>query len=339
MKINGVLRRGFYVAVFAFMALLYLAVRFTESVVLKELSLKNLFLAVISGLSVLFCEGIRFYTTSRILKSKFISFIEAINISFVGMFFARLTPSGAGGEPFQIYLMSKRGVSSGEATAMILVNSVNSMVARVCLLIMVPIILLLYSSAGIEKALIGEALFLAFISGLIFISLLLYIFLHPQVITVTVQRIIKSFLRLRLLGTKRVESWLKSTEEFTEDFKKLSAKWNKKDWLFIIISFFLILLGWFFTALIPFHLLRGFKIPVTFPMVFLLTIIMRTTTDFIPMPGSVGVQEIGLIAFFKPMITTSYLWAFVFAWRVIFYYLPLILTSLVAVNNFLAVNT
>lgn len=41
-------------------------------------------------------------------KYKDFSFIEALKVAFVGVFFSAITPSSTGGQPMQLYLMSKR---------------------------------------------------------------------------------------------------------------------------------------------------------------------------------------------------------------------------------------
>ena len=50
-------------------------------------------------------------------KYKDFSFIEALKVAFVGVFFSAITPSSTGGQPMQLYLMSKKNISVGFGSA------------------------------------------------------------------------------------------------------------------------------------------------------------------------------------------------------------------------------
>lgn len=53
------------------------------------------------------------------VRSKYenFSFIEALKVAFVGVFFSAITPSSTGGQPMQLYLMSKKNISVGFGSA------------------------------------------------------------------------------------------------------------------------------------------------------------------------------------------------------------------------------
>lgn len=50
-------------------------------------------------------------------KYKNFSFIDALKVSFVGVFFSAITPSSTGGQPMQLYLMAKKNISVGFGSA------------------------------------------------------------------------------------------------------------------------------------------------------------------------------------------------------------------------------
>ena len=50
-------------------------------------------------------------------KYKDFSFIESLKVAFVGVFFSAITPSSTGGQPMQLYLMSKKNISVGFGSA------------------------------------------------------------------------------------------------------------------------------------------------------------------------------------------------------------------------------
>ncbi len=336
MKVNGTLKRGLLLAGLVFFILLFLALKFTDSFSPSELKPQYLVFSFISALLILLCEALRFFSVSKILKGKNLSFREALAISFAGVFWARVTPGGAGGEPFQLYLMSKKGVNTGEGTAMIFVNAILSVTMRVILLLMIPFLLMLYSIPDVKLNLVSESLFLALIIGIVVLGILLYILFHPQIIILIGNYLLSRRFTIRILTIKRTKMYLDFIKIFIDDFQNLSKEWNQIDLLNIISAFFLIFGGWMLTALIPYFLLKSINIATSFPLIFILTIISRALTDFLPIPGSIGVQELSIATIFKTLVPFNFLWSFVFVWRILFYYLPLIITALVSYSLFFA---
>lgn len=50
-------------------------------------------------------------------KYKNFRFLDALKVSFVGVFFSAITPSSTGGQPMQLYLMAKKNISVGFGSA------------------------------------------------------------------------------------------------------------------------------------------------------------------------------------------------------------------------------
>ncbi|MEE1318593.1 MAG: lysylphosphatidylglycerol synthase transmembrane domain-containing protein [Ruminococcus sp.] len=73
-------------------------------------------------------------------KYKNFSFLEALKVSFVGVFFSAITPSSTGGQPMQLYLMAKKNISVGFGSACMtqkfivyqIVTTVFSVIAVLC---------------------------------------------------------------------------------------------------------------------------------------------------------------------------------------------------------------
>lgn len=73
-------------------------------------------------------------------KYKNFSFIDALKVSFVGVFFSAITPSSTGGQPMQLYLMAKKNISVGFGSACMtqkfivyqIVTTVFSVIAVLC---------------------------------------------------------------------------------------------------------------------------------------------------------------------------------------------------------------
>lgn len=68
-------------------------------------------------LIVLACESIKYMMMMRHLGEK-VSFRHALSTAALGKYYDCITPSGAGGQPFQIYYLHSNGYSDGAASAM-----------------------------------------------------------------------------------------------------------------------------------------------------------------------------------------------------------------------------
>lgn len=79
------------------------------------------------GLGMMFlyvaCEAFSSYMTMRALKQP-VKFRQCCGYSFVGFYFASITPTSSGGQPMQLYYMTKDRMSVSSSSLTLLLNTI-----------------------------------------------------------------------------------------------------------------------------------------------------------------------------------------------------------------------
>ena len=146
-------------------------------------------------------ESLKYLLMMRSLKEK-VSFRIAFETAALGKYYDCITPSGAGGQPFQIMWLHRHGYSDGAASAMTITGYVT-MQAGFIILALVTFI----SARSVELEAIRYTAYAGLLLFSIIPSLLVLFSLMPH----TVKKIISG--AIRLCGKLRL---VKNTEETTE---------------------------------------------------------------------------------------------------------------------------
>ena len=79
----------------------------------------NLFWVIIAALAYEFNIVIDSFVTLVYIRSQYKDFryIDALKVALVGVFFGAVTPSNTGGQPMQLFLMSKKNTGVGFGSA------------------------------------------------------------------------------------------------------------------------------------------------------------------------------------------------------------------------------
>ena len=299
----------------------------TPQAVINKINYFYFLIALGASLGVIFFEVLRFLSITRIIKEVNFSVKESMAISLSGIFFARITPGGAGGEPFQLYMMNKNGIKPGKGAAVLIINGITSLVSRLVLLSLLPVVAFIIhlSIENISMTLIF------YFAGII---LSLFILTHPHLVSLALNLLLNNYLIKRLFGEKWVKNTIGVVIQFFADFRETSAQLKRRDWLFVSLSFTFIISGWIMTVLVPFFVLKGLNFNPPIFLIFTYTLITRSLTDFIPTPGSAFVQEAGIALIFNQLVGEDSLWLFILMWRIMLFYLPLLITGIFTIFHY-----
>ena len=124
-----------------------------------------------------FLSSIIFYIL-RLFKYKRISMRKCLKYSFIGFFFSYITPSASGGQPAQMYYMSKDGVKLGlSSLIMVLIT-----IAYKGVLVIMGLLLMAINSSTVFRyaGKLGWLLLLGFVLNILFIGALLYLLKRPD---------------------------------------------------------------------------------------------------------------------------------------------------------------
>ncbi len=261
--------------------------------------------------------GLRNYIVLRTFNKK-ISFLDALENNFFGIFFSFVTPMSIGGQPFQIYHLTQLGINSADVTNIVLSRTFGSL--------LVNFFIALCFLAEALRYLTNKSQILVISIGLL-ISIVLTVL---ALVAFLNAKFVAKFLSVLTKLTKS-EKIRKIEENAFEWISKMSAS-TKKLWtekLYVMILDML-LGALMFIFLIP--------IQLYLPLVYMtkrknvasyfgfvsLFILVNTTAVYIPTPGSSG----GIEGLYKIVLSNIYgsgtATSALLIWRLVTYYLPIV---------------
>ncbi len=264
-------------------------------------------------------DGIRLWLSTRAWKKK-ISFTDAMGTVLSGYFMAAITPFFSGGSPAQMYVLTRSGLSWGEAGSLMVITGV---LYQLSLLVMLFLLIFVFRIGFALHGFLLDLLYSFAVAYSILIALLFFLLLRPKVLYQLIgwgMRFVRRRFKRVKFSEEAVWEWV---GEFMVDFRRgftifIREKpqylaWNMGCYLcqylmlFSVAYIVLAALG-----AIPNYLqVLGAQIPLFYVF------------SFIPSPGASGGVEISIASVFAGLVGPEKLGMFVLLWRVITFYLQL----------------
>lgn len=257
------------------------------------------------------------------------SLIRCIQYSFIGFFYSGITPSATGGQPVQLYYMSKDGNRGSDSTVVLMTVAV---VYKFVLVILGAAILLfwyrpLYSELGKFFPLYLFGLLL----NVILVVVIAGIMLMPNIMLRCALFFEKLFVKMSIL--KPSEKRPEKIHEFIGSYQN-AVSWlrtHKGKLLFIVLVTFLQRCSVF---LLTYMVYLGFGLHGTGMMkVILLQAAVYIAVDMLPLPGAQGITELMYQTVFAHVFTGTYLIPSMLVSRGINFYFLLIVSLIIVLVN------
>ena len=263
------------------------------------------------------------------LVSKFnknYKFIDSFKLSLELNFFNGVTPFATGGEPYEVYSLTKHGIKGTDSTNIMIQNFITYQIALV-LLGMIAIITNQFVHifpSGFLTYLITIGFTINFL-----VIVFLFVITFGKKIDKFIMKIIV-FILSKFKIVKNKENTLEKFHNYLEEFHEgatILLK-DKKTFIKMIMLQFLSLSIFYLIPLIllygmgDYSSLNGYKSIIISAYVMLIG-------SFVPIPGGTGGLEYGFIAFYGNFIKGSKLNAIMLLWRFITYYFGIMLGAIV----------
>ena len=259
---------------------------------------------------LMIAESLKYRLMMKSLGEK-VSFRVAFETAALGKYYDCITPSGAGGQPFQILWLHRHGYSDGAASAMTITGYIT-MQAGFILLALGTFIL--WRSVELE-AIRYTAYFGLVLFSVIPILLILFS-IRPGLVTKMVTGAIRLCGKLHLVknpeeATERVMELLESNHKsfsiIAKDKKTLTG-------LMILSLIYRVAL-----CSMPFFVMKMFGAAVSYPHLFATTIYIYASICLVPTPGNAGAAEGAFYLAFSAMGSEGVFWAMLI-WRIFSHY-------------------
>ncbi len=257
-----------------------------------------------------FTKAYRMYVIARGMGEK-IGLGQCFQIYLATCFMSHVTPFNAGGTPLQVYLLHKKGLSIGKATAVTTIDlGLHSLVYLMILIVTISLNVGFLKKAGIfNQELIWKTWVI--ISSLITVGVVLYFmfrFSWGKKISVIMKK--KGLInRLR--------------QEFSL-FKEGSLLLVQRNWLGMFKAVLASFIHWFFYLLLAPIILLAMDKEIEFFSLMYSQLIFNVAQTLIPTPGGSGGAEVLLSYLFRGLTGAQGLGLFVLFWRIYTFYSSLL---------------
>jgi uncharacterized protein (TIRG00374 family) len=254
-----------------------------------------------------------------------ITLIEALELTLEGYFLSQLIPITAAGVPYQAFLLTRKGVRAGWATAVVLVKGFVPGVFFFFVLVTTGVLAAFgwQVSERVESFLkiVGplSALPLIFI-----VTMLVIMIRYPALFDRIVDRV-ALFLGRRLprrAGEKAEQARVLLEEESHIFREALTTIGRHKRWI-LFCGVLLIILAFIAEFMVAVIILWGFGHRGSMIGPVMLQCILKPLIMATPTPGSLAFGEGGYIAFFAAFLPAHFVGVSLVLWRLVLYFVPM----------------
>lgn len=264
----------------------------------------------------------------KVLADKKVSFFSLFKSTIICNFFSAITPFATGGQPFQIYFLKKKKISLGEATNLVVSQSLFYQIGLV-LIGTVAIIINYFFHIFPSNDLLKKLVIIGYLINVFVIILLIIVSTGKKTSSFLADKIVKFLCKIKIIKNKEktYEKINKTLTKFYESSKVL--KGNKKD---VIKGIFYNFIAFIFLYITPYFIALSLGVhDLSIINTIVAVSYVMLIGAFVPIPGGTGGIEFAFLNFFGYFVIGTSLAAILLLWRFISYYLAIIIGSIVLI--------
>lgn len=250
---------------------------------------------------------------------------DAIRLTLETNFFHAITPFSSGGQPYEIYSLSKHNIRIIDATNI----SIGSFIIYQIDLVLLGVIAIISNHIWHifpNDSILKNLVVLGFLINL-FVIILLFVLTFTKKLNQKIVNLgIYILTKLRIVKEKTIKDKVTNYLEQFHNGAKIVFQ-NKKEFVWMLLFDFMALISFY---LVPFPLFKGVfgELPLdAFTTIVTMAYVMLIGS-FVPIPGGTGGLEYGFIAFFKNFLKGAGLNAVMLLWRFITYFFGMIMGAI-----------
>jgi len=258
-----------------------------------------------------------------------VGFFYCLNMVMANLLVAAITPSQAGGEPVRIHQLYRKDVPLGDATAIVMVERV---IDAVVLGVLGAFALVALGAMPRSQSLPAGLMAFIYISWLMMsgaVILFVITVRNPAFMKRLLQRISGWF--SRTWERERVQRMLATIDREVDNFHDSSYRFVSHAKMGLVWGTFYSLLFWFTEFIVVSFILMGLGTAPVF-LTSLVAQIIIAILMMIPLtPGASGIAEISATSIYSLFVDPAIVGVMVLVWRLIFFYMNIILGILATI--------
>ena len=238
---------------------------------------------------------------------------SSLEVALLGKYYDNVTPFGAGGQPFQIVYLKKRGYSSGTSAA---APAMGFLTQQIAFVIAGAVVFISNRSVMQSVPLLNYTAYVGLLMYLLLPLALLSFAIIPKPFKSAVRGVVKFLGKLHIVKDVEAtcEKWFAGIDEYVRCVRLFA-----KHPMVMIKLMFCSLLYQAAILSIPFFMLRAFGGTGDWWTIFSLVVYIYAAITIIPTPGNAGAAEGSFYAVFASLEGNMLFWAMI-GWRLLVYY-------------------
>lgn len=264
-------------------------------------------------------------------------FIDALKVAFVGVFFGAVTPSNTGGQPMQLYLMSKMKIGVGFGSACMTQKFIVYQIVMTAVSIFAVIFRFEYFSDAFTGFWSTLFIVLGFTVQLAMTALFLVVSFSRKITNMLMRAVYKIMKKLRFIKNPehKMERLYAEVDMFHQGNKQLFS--NKKT---LVSTYLLVFLQVLTILSVPYLVYLSFDMPSIaiangqtpaslFDMICIQSFVLFTS-NLVPLPGASGGAELAFTLYFGSFFIiggVNKIKPAILLWRFVTYYGAIIISA------------
>ena len=292
---------------------------------IRSVDLKYVFIGMICMLLTYIIEAHNVRCILVSLGEKKLSIVKALKFTWIGFFFSAVTPAASGGQPVEIYYMTKEKIKAANGTMAMLLQLCSFQIATIVISIICAI---LYPSI-LKDGIVWIYLLGLLLNGTVLLFMIIAIF--SKKIT---EKIVNMFIRIIKLfkvrnAEKKKEKILESLNQYNESSEFIKS--HKSEFIKSILR---VLVQVIFFHSITYFTYRAFGLNShSYIELFTTQAVLFIAVSSLPLPGAVGVSETLFLKIFGGIFGKKILNSAMLINRFVSFYFYVIVSSIVVIIN------
>lgn len=246
---------------------------------------------------------------------------HCLKVGLIGMYYSSITPAATGGQPMQVFSMKRHGVPAGITSSALAVK----FFCWQCALLLVGSLMWLFK-ASLINGILGQAIWMlriGFLLNGIAVVLVILLAISRNAVRAIIIFLVHVAHKLRIVKNRERTSsrWDAALQDFHASVDILTRQPLQFLLLFVLS---IVQVTGLMSA--TYFVYRGFgHSGVPYMDILSIQFMLFLAASFTPLPGASGAQEGGFYLFFKDYFPASNIFAALFVWRFLTYYLSIII--------------
>lgn len=293
--------------------------------VISKANKNYIFIGFILMFASYLVESINIRSVLISLGEKKFSIFRSLKYTAIGAFFSALTPGSTGGQPAEVYYMSKDGIKTTNGTLSMLMQLCAFQISSILLSIICGIL----NPSLLKNGIIWFYILGIVVNGCVLMGMLLAMFssnLTKKFITFILNIMKKIKVRNYYIKKTKLEEGLNQYIE--------SAQYIKKNKVVFIKSILRVFQQVVLYHSIPYFIYKSFGLnELDYFKLFSMQAVLYTTVAAIPVPGSIGVSETLFMKLYSLAFSKALLSGAMLLFRFVSFYIYIIIFSIVVIIN------